>query len=96
LEVERLGADIGDADIDEMIETLRQQRQTWETVERAAADKDRVNMDYKGKLDGEEFAGGSAAGTDLILGSERMIPGIRGRPHRQISWRHFYTSSVFP
>jgi trigger factor len=76
LEVERLGADIGDADIDEMIETLRQQRQTWETVERAAADKDRVNMDYKGKLEGEEFAGGSAAGTDLILGSERMIPGF--------------------
>ena len=76
LEVERLGADIGDADIDEMIETLRQQRQTWETVERAAADKDRVNMDYKGKLEGEEFAGGSAAGTDLILGSERMVPGF--------------------
>jgi trigger factor len=33
-------------------------------------------MDYNGKLDGEEFAGGKAAGTDLILGSERMIPGF--------------------
>ncbi|MDF1765707.1 MAG: trigger factor [Gammaproteobacteria bacterium] len=76
LSVERLGADIGDSDIDEMVETLRQQRQTWAVVERAAADKDRVNMDYNGKLDGEEFAGGKAAGTDLILGSERMIPGF--------------------
>ena len=76
LEVERLGADIGDSDIDEMIETLRQQRQTWEVVDRAAADKDRVNMDYNGKLDGEEFAGGKAAGSDLVLGSERMIPGF--------------------
>lgn len=76
LEVERLGADIGDSDIDEMIETLRQQRQTWEVVDRAAANKDRVNMDYTGKLDGEEFAGGKAQGTDLVLGSERMIPGF--------------------
>lgn len=76
LEVERLGADIGDSDIDEMIETLRHQRQTWEVVDRAAADKDRVNMDYNGKLDGEEFAGGKAAGSDLVLGSERMIPGF--------------------
>lgn len=58
LEVTRLGADIGESDIDEMIETLRKQRQTWETVERAAAESDRVNIDYNGKLDGEEFQGG--------------------------------------
>jgi len=76
LEVSRLGADIGDADIEEMIETLRKQRQTWETVERAAADTDRVNIDYNGKLDGEEFQGGKAEGTDLVIGSERMIPGF--------------------
>jgi trigger factor len=76
LEVSRLGADIGDADIEEMIETLRKQRQTWEPVERAAADTDRVNIDYNGKLDGEEFQGGKAEGTDLVIGSERMIPGF--------------------
>jgi trigger factor len=76
LEVTRLGADIGESDIDEMIETLRKQRQTWEIVERAAADSDRVNIDYNGKLDGEEFQGGKATGTDLVLGSERMIPGF--------------------
>lgn len=76
IELERLGAEISESDIDEMIETLRKQRQTWEVVERAAASDDMVNIDYAGKLNGEEFEGGSAQGTNLLLGSERMIPGF--------------------
>lgn len=76
VEVERLGAEILDADVDEMIETLRKQRQTWETTDRAAANKDMINMDFVGRLDGEEFEGGSASNSNLVLGSERMIPGF--------------------
>ncbi|MDB3909167.1 trigger factor [Gammaproteobacteria bacterium] len=76
IELERLGAEIFESDIDEMIETLRKQRQTWGLVERAAASDDMVNIDYAGKLNGEEFEGGSAQGTNLVLGSERMIPGF--------------------
>ena len=76
IELERLGAEISESDIDEMIETLRKQRQTWEVAERAAASEDMVNIDYAGTLDGEEFEGGSAQGTNLVLGSERMIPGF--------------------
>jgi trigger factor len=51
-----LTADVTDSDIDEMIETLRKQRQTWEEAERPVADSDMVNIDYLGKKDGEEFA----------------------------------------
>lgn len=76
IKAEQLQADVEDADIDEMIETLRKQRQTWSEVDRAAADKDMVNIDYVGRKDGEEFAGGKADGTNLVLGSERMIPGF--------------------
>ena len=76
MKIERLGAEISESDIDEMIETLRKQRQAWEIAERAAASEDMVNMDYVGRLDGEEFEGGSAKGTNLVLGSERMIPGF--------------------
>ncbi len=76
LKVERLSAQLTDSDIDEMIVTLRKQRQTWEVVERAAATQDRVNIDYIGRLDGEEFEGGKASGTNLLLGSESMIPGF--------------------
>ena len=76
IKAERLDAEISDSDIDEMIETLRKQKQSWEVAERAAAIQDMVNIDYLGRRDGEEFEGGSAQGTSLVLGSERMIPGF--------------------
>ncbi|NKB31646.1 MAG: trigger factor [Pseudomonadales bacterium] len=76
LEIERLNAEVTDNDIDEMIETLREQRQTWEVVEREAADQDMVDIDYLGKKDSEEFEGGAAQGASLVLGSDRMIPGF--------------------
>lgn len=69
-------AEVTDADIDKMIETLRSQRASWESVERAAAMGDKVNIDFVGKKEGEEFEGGSAQGSDLELGSGRMIPGF--------------------
>ncbi|HTR00416.1 MAG TPA: trigger factor [Candidatus Acidoferrum sp.] len=74
--IERKVADINEADIDKMVETLRKQRQTWQEVERPAADGDQVVIDFTGKLDGQSFEGGSATGTRLILGSNRMIDGF--------------------
>lgn len=76
LKADRLQADVEESDIDEMIETLRQQRQTWQDADRAAAKDDMVNIDFVGRKDGEEFEGGKAEGTSLVLGSERMIPGF--------------------
>lgn len=76
LKVEKPESEIGDAEVDRMIEMLRDQQGSWETVEREAQEKDQVNIDYKGTKDGEEFAGGSAEGSDLVLGSGRMIPGF--------------------
>lgn len=76
VEIERPGADIEDADIDKMIEMFRKQQASWETADRAAAEGDKVNIDYTGTKDGEEFEGGKAEGTDLELGSGSMIPGF--------------------
>jgi trigger factor len=69
-------AEVTDADVDRMIEMFRKQQGAYEVVERAAANEDEVNIDYKGTRDGEPFEGGSAEGTDLVLGSGRMIPGF--------------------
>lgn len=74
--VERPTTEIDDAEVERMISLLRDQQGSWETVERAAADKDQVNVDYKGTKDGEAFEGGSAEASDLLLGSGRMIPGF--------------------
>jgi trigger factor len=75
-EIEKLSAEITDADLDEMINTLRKQQGDWEEVERAAADGDRLNIDFEGFIDGEAFDGGKAEAMDLVLGSGSMIPGF--------------------
>lgn len=75
-EVKRQSAEITEADIDEMIESLRKNQASWEDVEREAQDGDRVNIDFVGTKDGEAFEGGSAEGHNLVLGSNSMIPGF--------------------
>lgn len=74
--VERLQAEVSDADVDNMLEILRKQNTRFEAVEREAQNGDQLNIDFVGKIDGEAFAGGSAKGTLLVLGSGRMIPGF--------------------
>ena len=76
IEVEKAESSVEDSDIDDMLETLRKQNATFETVERAAADGDTVVIDFKGSIDGEEFQGSSAEGQSLALGSGNMIPGF--------------------
>ena len=74
--VERPVAEVTDADLDTMIDNLRKQRASWEVVEKAAEQGDRVNIDYEGFKGEEAFAGGSAKGQNLVLGSGSMIPGF--------------------
>ncbi|GHC26200.1 trigger factor [Aidingimonas halophila] len=75
-EVERPVVDISDADVDEMIETLRKQHATWEEVDREAAEGDQVTIDFQGYIDGEPFDGGKADNHELVLGSGSFIPGF--------------------
>lgn len=75
-EVEKPVASVTEADVDTMIDTLRKQQGTWEEAARAAQQDDLVNIDFEGTRDGVAFEGGSAQGTDLVLGSNRMIPGF--------------------
>lgn len=76
IEVTKPVAEVTEADVDKMIDTLRKQQGTWVDVQRAAQTGDQANIDYAGTKNGEAFAGGSAEGTELVLGSGRMIPGF--------------------
>lgn len=49
---------------------------TEEITGRAVENGDTVNIDYTGYVDGEAFAGGSAAGDSLTIGSHRFIDGF--------------------
>ena len=76
ISVERPESEVTEADVDTMLETLRKQNTRFEAVERAAENGDQVTIDFVGKIDGEAFQGGTANGTNLVLGSGRMIPGF--------------------
>jgi trigger factor len=82
LELERVRTEVGEAEIDKTIEILRKQRVSWEPVERAAQDGDRVTIDFVGSLDGEPFEGGAAQDFPYVLGEGRMLAdfesGVRG------------------
>lgn len=76
LQIVRPVAEVAEADVDKMIETLRRQRQTWEAVERAATDGDRVVIDFVGTVEGEEFEGNKGTEVPVVLGAGRMLEGF--------------------
>lgn len=76
LKIKRPVAQVSDRDVDAMIDKLRDQRTTWNAVERAAQDGDTVHIDFTGYLDGEVFEGGTAENAPLRLGSGSMIEGF--------------------
>ena len=76
IEVEKPVAEVVDADVDTMIETLRKQQGSWKIVEQEAKEQNRVTLDFLGKVDGNEFEGGKADDFALVLGQGRMIPGF--------------------
>lgn len=76
VEVEKPVAEVTEADVDKMLETLRKQHAGWKEVKRAAKEDDRVTLDFAGSIDGEEFEGGKAEDFSLEMGQGRMIPGF--------------------
>ncbi len=76
VEIEKNSAEVKDADLDQMIETLQKQQASFEAADKAGEEGDQLNIDFEGFIDGEAFDGGTAAGMDLVLGSGTMIPGF--------------------
>ena len=74
--VKRPVSELTDTDLDGMIQRLREQRKTWETVERPAQLGDQLTIGFVGTVDGEPFEGGTTTGFKLELGSGRLIPGF--------------------
>ncbi len=73
VEIERPVAEVGDEDIDRVIDSLREQNKEWAEVKRKAKKGDRVTLDFVGSLNGEEFEGGKADDFQIELGAGRLI-----------------------
>lgn len=76
LAVTRRTCEIGDPDVDAMIEKLREQNKEWLAVERASADGDQLSIDFLGTIDGVPFEGGKGENFTINLGSGMMIEGF--------------------
>ncbi|HXI76008.1 MAG TPA: trigger factor [Steroidobacteraceae bacterium] len=92
LELERVTSEVTESDIDAMIERLRRQQMKYSPVTRAAVSGDKVSIDFLGKIDGVEFAGGKGENIGVVLGEGRMLPeleqgliGATAGDHRDIS-----------
>ena len=72
--IERPIAEVGDDEVTNTIEMLRRQRTHFHWVERAAVAGDRVVVDFTGRIDGVEFAGGQANDFGIVIGEGRMLP----------------------
>ena len=73
LEFVRPRVEITEADVDKMIEKLREQRAEWRTVERGAAKGDRVVIDFTGRIDGEPFEGSEAKEVTIVVGAGQVL-----------------------
>lgn len=72
-EIERPQLEVTDAEVDKTIDVLRKQRTSFDPVERAAQDGDRVVIDFAGRKDGELFEGGQATDFPFVLGAGSML-----------------------
>lgn len=77
LEVEITKQTVTEDDINARIEQDRQKAaRTIDVEDRPVEDGDTVNLDYAGSVDGVAFAGGTAEGQTLTIGSHQFIPGF--------------------
>ena len=76
LEVVRPVATVNDSDVDDMIEKLRAQKQSWHIVDRPAQEHDRVTISFSGTSEGENFTDGRVEDFQVVCGSKKMIPGF--------------------
>ncbi|WP_298163041.1 trigger factor [Brevundimonas sp.] len=79
LKLDRPVYEASDEDLDEALKELAGQAKSYEDKKGKAvkaADGDQVTIDYLGKLDGVAFDGGTAEDADLVIGSNRFIPGF--------------------
>lgn len=76
MEFERVTAEVTEADIDSMIETLRLQRRSFDPVDRASQDGDFVMFDYDAEADDYRFPEKGSERAGSVLGSGNLFEAL--------------------
>jgi trigger factor len=76
MKLERLTAEVSDAEIDQAVQVLADQNKPYVAKAEGAEKDDRVTIGFQGSMDGKPFDGGSGDDVPIILGSGQFIPGF--------------------
>jgi trigger factor len=96
LEVKRFVSEVSEEDVDAMIQRLREQRATWQAVERPAASGDRLVVSLEGRVGEESFTNGRIEKFPVIIGSGQTIPGFEDHFVGKEAGAEFDFELVFP
>ena len=95
LAVNRPVAEVSESDIEAMVQNLREQRPSFEVVDRESREGDRVTMDFEGLIDGKAFEGSKGDDIAVILGAGRMLKdfetgilGVKADEKKQVAVRY--------
>ena len=67
---------ISNEEVDKSIENLRSSYTIWSPSEKKAKKGDRLKVNFKGKVNNEDFPNNEAKDFHVILGSNQLIPGF--------------------
>ena len=76
LEIQRPVASVSDADVDKMLETLRQQRRSFEVVDRASAEGDFVMFEYAAQAGDYRFPAEGLERAGSVLGAGNLFKAL--------------------
>lgn len=96
LDIRRVVAEVTDADIDKMLETLRQQRRSFEEVDRASAEGDFVMFEYAASVADYRFPAEGVERAGSVLGSGTLFKTLDDALVGRKAGEAFETDIAFP
>jgi trigger factor len=76
MQIERITAEVTEADIDSMIETLRLQRRSFDPVDRASQDGDFVMFDYNAEVEDYRFPKEGSERAGSVIGAGNLFEAL--------------------
>jgi len=96
LKIERPVVEVGEADVDRLVQNLRKARRTLETKTGPAAKGDVATLDFLGTLEGEAFQGGEGKDVTIELGSSQFLPDLENGIVGHAAGEQFSVDVAFP
>lgn len=96
LTVQRPVVEVGAADIDKVIDSMRRAQRTLTRAARPAQAGDVCTLDFEGFVDGTAFAGGKSEGAQLEIGQGRFLPDLENGIAGHAAGETFEVDVQFP